>query len=85
MGRSGSFRGIQHSKALVLGGFFAHGAGNWTTASRGNKEICSLTWLNPAGVVAITDALRTIEEEAAPYHEAVRDSAEQRAAARAAQ
>ena len=83
VGRSGSFPGIQHSKLLMIGSLLIHGSVNWTTASRGNLEFSTLTWLSRAGTDAMRTVLREFQENGKLYHEAVRDS-EHRAAARVA-
>ena len=68
---------------LLIGSLLIHGSVNWTTASRGNLEFSTLTWLSESGVNFMKGVLRDFDEHGSLYHEAVRDS-EHRAAARAA-
>ena len=83
VGRSGSYAGIQHSKTMLMGAWLIHGSANWSTSTRGNHEFSTLTWLTAAGIEAVTQAMREMDDRGSLYHEAVRQS-EHRAAARAA-
>ena len=49
VGRTGSGRGIQHSKTLKVDKYLLAGSFNWTTSSTSNVECNTLTWLNVNG------------------------------------
>jgi len=83
VGRTANFPGIQHSKVLMIGSMLIHGSTNWSTSSRGNHEVSTLTLLTKKGTEVISDVLRDILDRGEPYLEAVRQS-EHRAAAREA-
>jgi hypothetical protein len=83
VGRTANFPGIQHSKVLMIGSMLIHGSTNWSTSSRGNHEVSTLTLLTKKGTEVISDVLRDILDRGEPYLEAVRQN-EHRAAAREA-
>ena len=83
VGRTGTFQGIQHSKVLMIGAVMIHGSSNWTTSSRGNHEVSTMTLLTENGMAKMRSVMREILDHGAAYHDAVRQSA-YRAAARAA-
>jgi len=83
VGRTGAYPGIQHSKVLQIGSMLIHGSTNWSTSSRGNHEVSTLTLLALKGTDLIGDVQRDLLDRGESYHEAVRQN-EHRAAARAA-
>ena len=46
VGRKGGFRGIVHAKAALVGPLLLCGSANWTTSTRANRELSTLSRLD---------------------------------------
>ena len=57
--RAVSGTGILHAKCLLADGMFVVGSANWTTSSRGNKEVGVLIRLYPSAMQLVQEALES--------------------------
>ena len=84
--RAVSGTGILHAKCLLADGMFVVGSANWTTSSRGNKEVGVLIRLYPSAIQQVQEALEsrlvgaeTLEGALTTVHRRGRSSSRHRA------
>ena len=75
-------RGILHAKTLLCGGLVVTGSGNWTSSTKGNREIGVLIALDIHGLRNYGKRIAEILESSEVFDQAFLDAAEQRAASR---
>ena len=57
--RAVSGTGILHAKCLLADGMFVVGSANWTTSSRGNKEVGVLIRFYPSAIQSVQEVLES--------------------------
>ena len=84
--RAVSGTGILHAKCLLADGMLVVGSANWTTSSRGNKEVGVLIRLYPSAIQSVQEALEsrlvgaeTLEAALSTAHRRGRSSSRHRA------
>ena len=66
LSRGVSSGGIQHSKTLLVDGYFLAGSTNWTHSSRSNHEVSTLVELSEEGSQAVMQKLLYMKEVSTP-------------------